>query len=286
MNVRDSDEKWGDALSSTQSAAPDGPQSDTRKSRALFAEERQQAIEALLREAGRVEVAALAARYEVSEDSIRRDLRALAQRGLVQKTHGGAVALNLSAMPMSQRGAVKLSVKRGIGRAAAARVQAHQTLFIDSGSTAFALAQALCAEGSARPLTVVTASLDVAQLLGADMRVALVMAGGEWSHDTRAFSGPQAEAVFRAMRADWAFIGACALHPVLGLSASHAGDAALKRTMLSGAAERVLLADASKFGLVQPHAVASLEQVDRVITDSAPPWLREQVRTLEEIDPA
>jgi DeoR family glycerol-3-phosphate regulon repressor len=130
-----------------QSSKPPHPPEAAEAPRPRFAEERQRAIAQVLREAGRVEVSALAALYQVSEDSIRRDLRLLAARGLVQKTHGGAVALHLGAMPMAQRSDVKASTKGAIGRAAATRVQPHQTLFIDSGTTALALAQALGAAG-------------------------------------------------------------------------------------------------------------------------------------------
>jgi DeoR/GlpR family transcriptional regulator of sugar metabolism len=242
-----------------------------------FAQERQSAIATALREQGRVEVTALAAQHGVSEDSIRRDLRLLCARGLVQKTHGGAVALQVTALPMAQRSDVKAGPKRAIAKAAAARVQAHQTVFIDSGTTALALAQALAAGAAPRPLTVITAALDVALLFSADAAVQLVLAGGDWSPVTRAFFGPLAEAAMRAHRADWAFLGACAVHPRLGLSASHAGDADLKRAMLAAARQRVLLVDASKFDLVQPHAVAGLDQLDLVISDVVPKWLRQAV---------
>jgi DeoR/GlpR family transcriptional regulator of sugar metabolism len=267
-------------MNSRRSAPPQPPEPLPRP---RFAEERQSAIAAALREHGRVEVAALAALHEVSEDSIRRDLRLLAARGLVQKTHGGAVALHVGALPMAQRSVVKPTTKRVIGRAAAARVQAHQTVFIDSGSTALAAAQALGAADAPRPLTVITAALDVALVFCNDANVTLVLAGGTWSHETRAFFGPQAEASFRAHRADWAFVGACALHPRLGLSASHAGDAQLKRAMLEGAQQRVLLADASKFELVRAHRVAGLDEVDVVISDAAPRWLRAAVKTVERV---
>jgi DeoR/GlpR family transcriptional regulator of sugar metabolism len=248
-----------------------------------FAQERQSAIAAALREQGRVEVAALAVQHGVSEDSIRRDLRLLSARGLIQKTHGGAVALQITALPMAQRSGVKSAPKRAIGKAAAARVQAHQTVFIDSGTTALALAQVLAAPGAPRPLTVITAALDVALLFCGDAAVQLVLAGGEWSHATRAFSGPLAQAAVSAHRADWAFLGACAVHPRLGLSASHAGDAELKRAMLASARQRVLLVDASEFDLVQPHAVAGLDQLDLVISDAVPKWLRTKVPAVETV---
>jgi DeoR/GlpR family transcriptional regulator of sugar metabolism len=249
--------------------------------RPRFAEERQADIARALRDDGRVEVAALAALYEVSEDSIRRDLRALAARGLVQKTHGGAVALHLTAMPMAQRGDVKVAAKRAIGQAAAAKVLPHQSLFIDSGTTALALAQALATPDAARPLTIITSSLDVALLFCGDASVRLVLAGGDWIAETRSFFGPLAEAAIRSHRADWAFLGACAVHPRLGLSSSHAGDAVLKRAMLECAQQRVLLADSSKYELVQPQMVAGLDQIDIVISDAAPKWLKAAVGVVE-----
>lgn len=242
--------------------------------RPRFAEERQAHIAQCLREQGRVEVAELAARYGVSEDSIRRDLRSLAARGLVQKTHGGAVALQITALPMAERTDVRAASKRAIARAAAARVQAHQTLFIDGGTTTLALARCLAEPSAPRPLTVITAALDVAVCLSGDAAVQLVLTGGPWSHETREFCGAGAEALVRAHRADWAFLGACALDPRLGLSSSHPGDAQVKRAMLECARQRVLLVDASKFGQVQPYAVGGLESVDVVVTDEGPDWLR------------
>jgi DeoR family glycerol-3-phosphate regulon repressor len=247
-----------------------------------FAEERQRAIEHQLKQAGRVEVAALAVAYKVSEDSIRRDLQALAARGIAQKTHGGAIALQPGALPMGQRLALQAGVKDAIAWAAAARVEPNQSLFIDSGSTALALARALCAPDAPRPLAVFTASLDVALLISGQAGVRLRVAGGEWSPAMRALLGEAAVEDARRWRADWAFIGACAVHPRLGLSSSDARDALLKRAMLDGSAQRVLMCDATKFNIVQPHAVAGLDRIDRVISDAAPKWLRDAV-TVEKV---
>jgi DeoR/GlpR family transcriptional regulator of sugar metabolism len=246
-----------------------------------FAEERQRDIARQLKEVGRVEVAALAMAYNVSEDSVRRDLQALAARGLVQKTHGGAIALQPGALPMGQRLEVQMDTKNAIALAAAAHVESNQSLFVDSGSTALAFARALCAPGAPRPLAVFTASLDVALLMSGEAHVTLRLAGGEWSPSTRAFLGDAAVDGARSWRADWAFIGACAVHPRLGLSAVEVHDALIKRAMLEGAAQRVLLCDSSKFDMVQSYAVATLDQIDRVISDAAPKWLLDAVMVEE-----
>ena len=243
-----------------------------------FAQERQARIAATLREQGRVEVSALAAEYGLSEDTIRRDLRLLASRGLVQKTHGGAVALYTTALPMAQRVDVRASSKRAIARAAAERVHAHQALFIDGGSTALALAQILASPDAPRPLTIITAAFDVAALFVNDPTVQLVLAGGTWSHETREFFGDQAQATIRAHRADWAFLGACALHQRAGLTTSLAGDAQVKRAMIESAAHCAVLADATKHDMVAPYAVVDLREIDVVISDAGPSWLAGAVR--------
>ncbi|WP_164886604.1 DeoR/GlpR family DNA-binding transcription regulator [Piscinibacter defluvii] len=242
-----------------------------------FAAERQQRIAQTLRERGRVEVAALAAAYGVSEDTVRRDLRALEARGLVQKTHGGAIALHATVLPTAQRAGVATGAKRAIAAAGARHVQANDTLFIDGGTTALALIEALRRPDAPRPLTVITHSLDAALALADEPRVRLVLAGGLWLPAPRIFVGEQALATIRAHRADIAFLGACALHPRAGLTAHEPQEAAIKRAMLDGAARRMLLTDATKLDAVAPSAVAPLGELDRVISDAAPDWLRAAV---------
>jgi DeoR/GlpR family transcriptional regulator of sugar metabolism len=254
------------------------PESASPDDSPRFAQERQARIAATLRDIGRVEVSALAAEYGLSEDTIRRDLRLLASRGLVQKTHGGAVALYTTALPMAQRVDVRATPKRAIAKAAAERVHAHQALFIDGGSTTLALAQILAATDAPRPLTIITAAFDVAALFVNDPTVELVLAGGTWSHATREFFGDQAQATIRAHRADYAFLGACALHQRAGLTSSLAGDAQVKRAMIESAAACAVLADSTKHDLVAPYAVAELREIDLVITDAAPVWLGGMVR--------
>lgn len=242
-----------------------------------FAAERQQRIATALREQGRVEVAQLALAYGVSEDTVRRDLHALAARGLLQKTHGGAVALHTPAMPTLQRATLQSGAKRAIGHAAARLVQPNDSLFVDGGTTTLALIEALKAPDAPRPLTVVTHALDIALALSDEPQVRLMLAGGQWLAAPRIFVGDAALAAVRASRADIAFLGACALHPRAGLTAHEPQEAPLKRAMVEGAARRIVLADARKLDVVASCAVAALDELDRVISDAAPEWLRAHV---------
>ncbi|MFC4160891.1 DeoR/GlpR family DNA-binding transcription regulator [Chitinimonas lacunae] len=235
----------------------------------MFAEERRQHILAALTRDGRVEVAALAERFAVSEDTVRRDLNTLAEQGFLQKTHGGAVALATARMDWQSRRSVLTEAKARIGTAAAELVEPHQTLFVDAGLTTLEFVRAL----QVRPLRIVTNSLDVAQVLADDGEVQLVLSGGEWFGRERHLSGPAALATVRAHRADLAILGACAVHPTLGVTATHPGDAEVKRAMFDGAARRVLLADRGKFDQVAPNFVARLDAFDLLITDAPPPDL-------------
>lgn len=229
----------------------------------MFAEERRKLILDDLTRTGRVEVATLAQHYAVSEDTIRRDLRELAEQGFLQKTHGGAVALDTAHMPWRVRTQLLPEAKTRIGQAAAALVEPHQTVILDAGLTTLELARHL----TARPLTIVTNSFDIAALFVDDAEVELVLTGGVWNREDRHFSGPLAEAAIRRYRADWTFLGVCAVHPKAGITATYAPDAEVKRSMLECGVKVVLLADHCKFGQVVSHHVAPLQAIDLLLTD-------------------
>ena len=231
----------------------------------VFAKERQAWILAELHRHGRVEVGALAEALEVSEDTVRRDLRSLAAEGHLQKTHGGAVVLDPAHMSRAARADVAAEAKRSIAAAAAPLVQPGQTLMLDAGSTVLALAHAL----SVRPLTVVTNCLDVALVFDADPDVTLHLSGGEWNRRSRYLTGPVAVAAVGRYRADWTFLGACALHPEVGATSVDARDAELKVAMAAAALRVVVLADSTKHATVAPHLVCPPEAIDVLVTDAA-----------------
>ncbi len=126
-----------------------------------------------------------------------------------------------------------------------------------------------------QPVRVITNSLDVAQLLSERASVELIVTGGEWSPTEHHLSGTAALATVARYRADLAFIGTCAIHPKLGLTANTQLDAELKASMLAHAAQGILLADASKFGHIAPHFVTELAAFSHLITDQPADWLTE-----------
>ena len=155
--------------------------------------------------------------------------------------------------------------KRSIAAAAAVLVQPGQTLMLDAGSTVLALAHAL----SVRPLTVVTNCLDVALVFDADPDVTLHLSGGEWNRRSRYLTGPAAVAAVGRYRADWAFLGACALHHEAGVTSVDARDAEIKMAMAAAALRVVVLADSTKHATVAPHLVCPPEAIDVLVTDAA-----------------
>jgi DeoR/GlpR family transcriptional regulator of sugar metabolism len=237
----------------------------------MFAEERRKIILTMLTRDGRVEVMKLANRFQVSEDTIRRDLRELAALGFLQKTHGGAVALDVPSLAWEARSQVLPAAKEKIGVMAAGLIEPNQTVILDAGSTVLELARHL----AVRPIKVITNGLDIANLLEAQAGVSLVLVGGEWDTANRYLSGTQAVQAIAEYRADWLFLGTCALHPQAGITSKHAPDAALKRAMRGSALKTVLLADHTKFNQVAPYFVAPLSALHAVVTDRAVDWLRD-----------
>ncbi len=239
----------------------------------MFAPERQQRILAALGHEGRVAVPDLARTLGVSEDTIRRDLKALAARGFLHKTHGGAVTLDASRMAWNDRAALQSEAKTRIGARAAQLVHAGDSVILDAGSTVLELAHHL----RVRPLSVLTNSLDIAAVFIADRDVQLSLTGGDWHTRSRYLVGASALDTLARRRADWAFLGACAVHPAQGLTSVSDADAAVKRAMLDAADRTVVLADSSKAGQIAPHLVAPLARLYALVTDDA-----DVARTMEE----
>lgn len=234
----------------------------------MFAEERRDTIINELMRLGRVEVTELAARLSVSEDTIRRDLRALEAQGYLQKTHGGAVALDTPHLSWAVRSRVVPQAKASIAAAAARLIEPGNTVIVDAGSTTLEIARRIPTRLGGQPITVITNSLDIAAALEAQPGINLIVTGGEWNPHLRHLVGPSTLECLRRHRADLVFLGTCAVHPRAGVTATYPPDAEVKRAMIESANRAVLLADHTKIGEITPHLVAPLEAIDTIITDA------------------
>jgi DeoR family fructose operon transcriptional repressor len=238
----------------------------------MYAEERQQAMAQLVAARGRLSVAVLAAEYDVTTETVRRDLSTLERMGLVRRVHGGAVPAHSLAVIESglvERDASNTNQKDDIARAAVDLLPpAGSTVLIDAGSTTSRLASLLPRD---HRLTVVTHAVPVAARLAGNPQVELHLLPGRVRTTTQAAVGPETVAALANLRVDAAFLGTNGITADHGLSTPDWDEAATKRAMVASARRSIVLADASKVGTESPHRFAALDEVDVLVTDSALP---------------
>jgi DeoR/GlpR family transcriptional regulator of sugar metabolism len=246
--------------------------------RDLYLEERQQEIVRQVNRVGRASVSELADRFGVSEVTIRGDLRALAARELILRTHGGAVPIGraMRELSLADRSRQQVAEKERIGKAAAAMVSDGEAIILDSSSTALAVARHLKQH---RDVTILTNSLAVAREMLDATGVTVVMPGGTVRRDMASLTGGHGLEVFREFNIYKGFFGATGISPSEGLTDVSVGEAEVKRPLVAMCREVVAVLDATKWGRVGVASFASLDSIDGVITDvHAPPELVDQVR--------
>jgi DeoR/GlpR family transcriptional regulator of sugar metabolism len=229
-------------------------------------DERQRYIAAAVEEEGRQSVEALASRFGVSAETIRRDLALLANRGAVQKVHGGARAgRSHEEGSFEERMAEDALAKQVIAGKLAALVEPGEMLFIDTGSTTLACAKALCAIPR---LSVVTNSVRVAQAFDrGDARVLLL--GGRFAADNAQTVGAATVNQIAEFRADRAILTPAALDPEAGVMDSDLDEAEVARAMKDHARSTVIVAASSKFERTAAHRVCRFEEVDVLLAEAA-----------------
>ncbi|CAL9535773.1 DeoR/GlpR family DNA-binding transcription regulator [Streptomyces sp. Tu 3180] len=233
----------------------------------MYAPERQQEILRLARDGGRVDVVSLAEQFQVTAETIRRDLKALDRAGLVRRVHGGAIpAGRLDFEPdLAERETTAADEKDRIAKAALAELPGDGTVIVDAGSTVARLAASLPVELS---LTVVTHSLPVAARLADHPGIQLHLVGGRVRHRTRAAVDAWALRAYGEIRADVLFVAANGFSAEHGLTTPDLAEAAVKRAAMAAARRVVLLADSSKHGQEHFARFGDLSDVDLLITDS------------------
>ena len=236
----------------------------------MYAEERQQAMAQLVAARGRLSVTVLAEEYDVTTETVRRDLSTLERMGLVRRVHGGAVpAHSLAAIEsgLVERDAANTDEKDRIARAALDLLPpAGSTVLLDAGSTTSRLASVLPRD---HRLTVVTHAVPVAARLAGNPQIELHLLPGRVRSTTHAAVGPETVAALANLRVDVVFLGTNGITAEHGLTTPDWDEAATKRAMVASARRTVVLADASKVGAEAPHRFASPEEIDVIVTDDA-----------------
>jgi DeoR/GlpR family transcriptional regulator of sugar metabolism len=238
-----------------------------------FGDERQTSIAEYVSARGRARNSELAAMTGVTEVTIRKDLRVLQDRGLLKRTHGGAIARTpLVERELAGRLASNREGKAAIARRCTAMVGEGDSIFLDSGTSVDAIAQALLTDPAATPrnLTVLTNTIGVAEA-AADVRgVDHVLLGGELRRSSRALVGPMVLHALQRFTVGIAFIGVSGFSEG-GLSVSSVAEAEVKATVIENARQVVVPLDHTKVGATDFARICGLEEVDVVVMDKRVP---------------
>ena len=253
----------------------------------MLARQRQERILEAVRAHGGARVSELVGLLGVSEMTVRRDIATLAGRGLVARVHGGATALDGRSADepgFLAKSAMALVEKAAIAQAAAALVQPGDSVALSAGTTTFAVAEALLGVPG---LTVVTNSLPAARLLHDNAREdrTVVLTGGVRT-PSDGLVGPVAVGALRGLHVDWLFLGVHGIDAHAGLTTPNLVECETNRALVASARQVVVVADSSKWRVVGLSSIASLHEVDVLITDPGLPEparreLSQQVGRLE-----
>jgi DeoR family fructose operon transcriptional repressor len=234
----------------------------------MYAEERQQAIARLVTQRGRMSVNQLAREYDVTTETVRRDLSTLERMGLVRRVHGGVVppaSLSLIEAGLRERDQVNTEAKERIARAALERLPPPGgTILLDAGTTTSRLASLLPPDHA---LTVVTHGVPIAARLAGQRHIDLRLLPGRVRRTTQAAVGAETVAALSHLRVDVAFLGTNGITAAHGFTTPDPDEAAVKRALIESGREVIAVADASKFGIDTAVRFAVPEEIDVLITD-------------------
>lgn len=234
--------------------------------------ERRLQISNMVRERGAVQVAPLAERFGVSMQTIRKDLHFLAERGVAERSYGGAIsagAVNVIGEPaVEAKRSIHIDEKERIGRLAAGMVCPGESIVLDSGTTTLQIARHLRDD---EEITVLTNDLDILSVLAAKERITVVMLGGTLRRRNRAFYGAQTVGALDDLHVDKLFLGVDGFDLDRGITTHFEPEAMLNRKMVHAARQVIAVTDCSKFGRVCLHRIINAGEIDDLVTDQHAP---------------
>jgi DeoR family fructose operon transcriptional repressor len=244
----------------------------------MYAEERQERVAQLIGSHGRVSVIDLAGSFDVTAETVRRDLAQLESHGILRRVHGGAVAPSRTSRveeSVSARSDRNSAAKARIAEVASALLPSSFSgaVAVDAGTTTGLLAEHIARwrpDAPHRSLVVITNAIPIASIVGTNPDVEVQLLGGRLRGITGAAVGAATLAQLGRMRPDIAFLGANGLHAEFGLSTPDQEEAAVKSAYVAGARRTVALVDDSKLGEEALMRFAGLDDLDTLITSAQP----------------
>jgi DeoR/GlpR family transcriptional regulator of sugar metabolism len=238
------------------------------KNSSLPADRERRILDRLSRD-GQVNSTVLAEEFSTSEDTIRRDLRELAARGLCQRVYGGAVVTSTASTPIAVRVGESNNRKEALGRTLGTLLRPKQFVYIDAGSTNLAFARMLSHD---LPLTVATHDPAIAACVMGKAAIKLLLIGGSVNREVGAALGGRAMREVAGMRPDLLVLGLCSIHANEGLGAFDAEDAEMKSALIATAGSVAVAVLNEKLESVAAHKVSEIDSISDVVVEAdAPP---------------
>ncbi|MCL2128840.1 MAG: DeoR/GlpR family DNA-binding transcription regulator [Treponema sp.] len=233
----------------------------------MFPEQRREKILELLRENGSCRVQELKQIFQVTEPTIRQDLEAMEQSGLIVRQHGGAFISNYSsfASEIQLERHTNMESKALIGAKAAEFVSSGDSIILDSGTTVAEMIKFL---SSRRNLKIVTPAINITLALGKEPTNTILMTGGEFKAPTLSLTGENAALIFKDLYVEKLFLAAGGFSLAAGLTYPSFTDLSLKRAMINSAKTVFLLVDSSKFEKILFASLGCLDKINYLITDA------------------
>lgn len=230
-------------------------------------EERQSIILELLIQHNSILVTDLATHLNVSSVTIRKDLTDLEREKKLYRNHGKAILIDpyIDNRNVSEKEKLYVEEKRLIEMKAASLITPKDSILIASGTTMHALARSIVPVDE---LTVITASMEVSNILASEKNIYIIQLGGILRHSSLSVVGKYAENILADFSCSKLFIGVDGIDLDFGITTTNMMEASLNRVMMQTAQKTIVLADSSKFGRRGFSKIADMEDVDHIITDS------------------
>ena len=228
----------------------------------MLTEQRKRILLERLKRQGRIVAKDMSAELNLSEDTIRRDLRELAAAGLLLRVHGGALPASPTVANLDARRTMAAAEKQRLGHAGARLVEPGQIVFIDGGTTNLELVRQLPLD---LQVIAITHSPSIAAALEPHRNVDVILIGGSLLRHSMVSIGAVALDAISQLRADLCFLGLTGLHSVEGATTGNYEEAAIKRAIIGRSADVVTLVTAEKLGAVSPHVICQVAAITSVI---------------------
>lgn len=234
----------------------------------MLSETRRAKILDVVRQQGSAEVVHLSKTLGVCEATIRRDLNSLEKKGLLQRTHGGAIASIQTGVGFEPPYIIQkdkfIKEKQGIGAKALEFISNGDTLILDASTTTLQIARQMQGKND---LTIITNSMDIINELANKKGTMVISTGGTLNKRSMSLVGPTAEQFLKEIHADKLFLGISAISFKEGITTPNIQESQTKKAMIQAAREIIGVADSSKFGKINLFNVAPVTVLHKIITD-------------------